>query len=248
MNEMNRRELRRPSRFFVPEIPDSGKPSLKLPDDEARHAASALRIQEGEVVELFDGSGRVASARTTSVAKRCVEVSIESVSVEPPPKRSIVVAVAPPKGDRLRWLVEKLTELGVTRMQLLRTRFSVVEPGSSKVQKLRQTSLAAAKQCGRNYLLEIAPPMAWSEFLEERRHHVPLLVAHPSGKRLLDCLSLTGLPEMHVAIGPEGGLTEDEVQEAAEKGGQAVSLGDSILRIETAAIAAASALSLLNSD
>ena len=245
---MNRSESRRAPRFYVPEIPEPDGSPIQLPDDEARHAASALRIQEGSPVELFDGAGRIASARTTSVAKRRVEVSIESVRLESPPQHSVVVAVAPPKGDRLRWLVEKLTELGVARLQLLQTRHSVVEPGANKLEKLRQTSLAAAKQCGRNYLLEIAAPVTWTEFLAGRSESVPLLIAHPGGKRLTDCLNTAGHCETHVAVGPEGGLTEDEVREAESAGGQVVSLGQTILRIETAAIAVASAVCLLRAD
>lgn len=245
---MNRRESRRAPRFYMAEIPDPEDTPVQLPDDEARHAASALRIQEGDSVELFDGAGRVASARTIHVAKRRVQVQIESVKVEPPPEGTIVLAVAAPKGDRLRWLVEKLTELGVTRLQLLQTQHSVVDPRANKVQKLRQTSLAAAKQCGRNHLLEITESVSWSEFLADRSANTPLLIAHPGGRRLTECLDLERCSEVQVAIGPEGGLSEEEVREAELAGGQIVSLGQTILRIETAAIAAASALCLLRDE
>jgi 16S rRNA (uracil1498-N3)-methyltransferase len=150
------------------------------------------------------------------------------------------LAVAPPKGDRFRWLVEKATELGVAKLIPLLTRRTVVDPRDSKLDKLRQTVIGACKQSGRSRLMELTEPLKFDALLaagNDAMHQSILL--HPSGDPLFLGAATERGANLTLLIGPEGGFAEDEVEAAIEAGVHTAALGRTILRTETAAIAAA---------
>jgi 16S rRNA (uracil1498-N3)-methyltransferase len=149
-----------------------------------------------------------------------------------------------PKGDRAQFLVEKLTELGVARLVPLRTARSVVHPGESKQEKLRRWVIEASKQCGRNVLMEIGPLTEWKSYSTGADLPQNRWLAHPgepaqTPPQLAARLAATGLQRFALAVGPEGGFTEEEVQCAATAGWRLVNLGTRTLRVETAALALA---------
>ncbi|MBA3315104.1 MAG: 16S rRNA (uracil(1498)-N(3))-methyltransferase [Planctomycetota bacterium] len=225
-------------RFYLPQPLD--RPEVTLSGSEAHHLAHVLRIAAGATVTLFDGEGTTAVAEVLSVSKRDVTLRPRSVVKEPDVAPRITLAVAPPKGDRFRWLVEKATELGVARLVPLLTRRTVVDPRESKLDKLRQTMVAACKQCGRNRLMELTEPIRFESLLSnvafagER-----LILLHPSDKSLSFAPLESGQAGVTLLIGPEGGFTEEETQQAIDRGAEIAALGRTILRTETAAIAAA---------
>ena len=158
--------------------------------------------------------------------------------------------MALPKGDRQKWLVEKLVELGVARLVPLETAHGVAQPMESALERLRRGVIEASKQCGRNRLMEIAEPKAWGEFLAAGGSAACRLVAHPAGTpnggtrftRPTLLVEPTLLQDATVAVGPEGGFTAEEVATAVARGWQTVNLGPRILRVETAAVALAARL------
>jgi 16S rRNA (uracil1498-N3)-methyltransferase len=229
-------------RFFCPDLTTG--PGLHLDESEAHHLAHVLRYQVGDEVQVFDGRGRSAPARVTSVKKRDVLLEPAGpIEVDPPSRLRIVLGVAAPKGDRLRWLVEKATEIGVDTLIPLICERSVVEPGETRRAKLEQTVIAACKQCGRNSLMMIGEPQRLSEFLSGAAS--ARLIADVAGtpiRRWKDDLQTSRLDEIRCAIGPEGGFTPAELQEARRQDVVAVSLAPAILRVETAAIVLASYL------
>ena len=153
----------------------------------------------------------------------------------------MVLATAVPKADRFRWLVEKTTELGVSRLIPLHTARSVTEPGATKLDKMRATVIEVCKQCGRNRLMAIDPLTDWPSFVATVAPTARLLVADPGGTAQASlCEAKPGQRPLILAIGPEGGLTDIEVIQAGDAGGRCISLGSRILRTETAAIALAS--------
>lgn len=221
-------------RFFVPTLSRSGP--IELPAEEARHAAQVLRVAAGDRVELFNGRGQSATAEIESVSKRSVMAiagPVEAVNRESP--HPITLAVALPKGDRGRLMVEKAVELGASRLVPLRCQRSVVEPRGKSLERLRRTVIEASKQCGRNELMEIASPVALSELAQQSPETTLRLLAHPGGT--LSPTSIQPVGPATIAVGPEGGFTEDEVAQALAAGWASVSLGPRILRIETAALA-----------
>jgi len=224
-------------RFFV-SPPIAGDRAV-LAGDEARHLAAVMRVQIGDEVVLFDGSGVEFTARVTATRKQAVELAIferREISRELP--FSLTLAVALPKGERQKWLVEKATELGVTRLTPLVTERGVAQPVESALDRLRRSVIEASKQCGRNRLLEIAPPAIAAELFATAPQSIGRLIADPTGQSLAQVEIQTN-NDICAAIGPEGGFSPAELAAATTLGWRPVSLGSRILRVETAAVAIA---------
>lgn len=232
-------------RFWISPPLTSG--AAVLSETEAHHLRHVLRLSARAQVELFDGAGAQAVAVVEQVAKREVRLTVGEVLHSPPPGRPVLLACAVPKGERFDWLIEKATELGVTAICPLRTERSSVDPRDTKLDRLRQSVIAACKQSRRNTLLEIQPVSDWDEFLARRPMEATLLMADPTGQppaAWLPALLSAVTGPLVIAVGPEGGWTEQELLMADAAGAQRVALGNHILRLETAAIAF-SALTLL---
>jgi 16S rRNA (uracil1498-N3)-methyltransferase len=223
-------------RFFV-ETPVEARRAT-LTGAEAHHLAHVMRAGPGTEVTLFDGSGAEFTARVEQVGRSSVELLLLSrheVDRELP--FALTLGVALPKGDRQRWLVEKATELGVTRLVPLTTRRGVAQPVGQAIGRLRRYVVEASKQCGRNRLLEISQPQEVTDYLASAPGGAIRWLAQPGGEPLPPADGVHALAAgVFLAIGPEGGFTEEEVSAALESGWHAVSLGPRILRIETAAV------------
>lgn len=222
-------------RFFVQHSLDSD--SVRLEGAEARHLSRVMRFEPGDLVTLFDGQGIESEARITRVAQDLVELTILSRTNDADrPLVELTLATAVPKGERFDWLVEKSVELGVARIVPLITARSIVNPGASKLDRLRRTIVEASKQCGRSRLMELAEPVRWSDFVSRDQSGAALVIADPSGEPAATAIAVPSKP-LVVAIGPEGGFTPDELEQASQAGARLVSIAPWILRIETAAIA-----------
>lgn len=230
-------------RFFLTE-PPSGSDAI-LRDDEARHCSRVLRAKVGDTIRVFDGHGGEWPACITAVGRDTVAVTLgEPLPAESSPEASLTLAVALPKGERQKWLVEKLTELGTARLVPLVTERGVAEATDAARERLKRGVIEACKQCGRTTLMEIAAPATLGDLAA--RHPAALrLIAHPGSAALRSQPLATPDREIVAAIGPEGGFTAEELDQAAAAGFQPVSLGPHILRIETAAIALAARLTML---
>jgi 16S rRNA (uracil1498-N3)-methyltransferase len=230
-------------RYYAPHLTDAE--SCDLDGSELHHLAHVMRAGPGDQIVLFDGNGNVAEAQIVTLSKSRVSLQILTRTHEEQAAPLVVLATAVPKADRFRWLVEKATELGVSRLIPLNTSRSVAEPGATKLDKMRATVIEACKQSGRNRLMTIDPVTDWQMFLANAVPTGCLLVADPGGPaRASLCEVKPGDRPLVLLIGPEGGLTDAEVIQAVDAGGRCISLGPRILRTETAAIALA-ALCLL---
>lgn len=224
-------------RFFLAGPPQGHHATLTA--DEARHCSRVLRAQVGETIRVFDGHGHEWVAKITRIERDAVAVEIdEPLPPQPPPALRLTLAVALPKGDRQKWLVEKLTELGVTRLVPLVTERGVAEATDAARTRLERGVIEACKQCGRNRLLEIAAPATLDQ-AAERHPAACRVIAHPGGEPLHAVTALAAGQDMLAAVGPEGGFTAAEIAVATTAGYAPVSLGPEILRIETAAMALA---------
>lgn len=235
-------------RFFLANFEAGSSVEFDLPASESHHALHVLRLKSGDELEVFDGKGKLARAAISKVGRKEVSLRILELLQDEAslPRVSITLATAVPKGDRFRWLVEKATELGVARLVPLIATRSVVDPGQHKLQKLEQTVIAACKQSGRLWLMEIGTSVALTDFVKDCGKTRKILVADTSGRSIReldpDKRCLTPFSEISVLIGPEGGFTEEELSLARENGAECLSLGPNMLRIETAAIALCSRL------
>jgi len=230
-------------RFFLP--PDSWADEAWLTGDEAKHLSQVLRIRAGETVTVFDGEGRRAEAVVREVARDRAKLSLGPVVQTPAPKPSLTLALAIPKGKNMDLVVQKAVELGVSVIQPLITRRTIVQPGEGKAEKWRRVVLEACKQCGLDHLPGVAEPLTFAGWLANRANDDLALIASlaPGARPMKEAVRAGNLPDgVTVLIGPEGDFTSDETSTALAAGFHPVTLGTNVLRAETAALFCLSAL------
>lgn len=219
--------------------------SAVLGGQSARHAGKVLRLQPGDPLTLFDGRGRVAAAVISHVKKDAVEVTVSRVwEASPESPLFITLAIALVRGEQMDLVVQKATELGVSRIQPVRSERSVLrlsaERAVRRLQHWRRVAGGACEQCGRNLLPEIG------EVVELRQWLAALGPSPATDLRLLADLSAgtqtrlqTPAPRsVTLLVGPEGGFSEAEIALARECGFESIRFGPRVLRTATAAIAA----------
>jgi len=214
-------------------VDDLSPSVIPLPASSLRHVRTVLRCRPGDELLLHDGRGGLARAELLADDRARV-LSREPVADPPPP---ITLVVAMPRLPRLEWLVEKAAELDVARLVLLRTRFGERDVGEARVLRLRRLADEALLQCGRRHALALAGPVELEEALAGRGDSALWLAAPPQRA----AAQPADLPRagVHVFVGPEGGFAPDERERVLAAGASCVSLGRTILRVETAAIALA---------
>jgi 16S rRNA (uracil1498-N3)-methyltransferase len=200
-----------------------------------------MRGSAGDQIVVFNGQGGEYLARVDQVRRAEILLTLlERREIDRQPRLRVTLGAALPKGDRQRWLIEKAVELGAERFIPLQTRRSVGHGAEEAAQKLRRAAIEAAKQCGGNRLLAIKPRVDWSAWLAAAPQHAARWIAHPgsasraASEFLHDCARAE---EAWLAIGPEGGFTDEEVEAGVAQGWKLVSLGPRLLRVETAALA-----------
>jgi len=224
-------------RFLVDEI-DAAAGAIDLPAAEVKHAR-VRRLHNGAEVVVFDGRGCAYRGRIEAYSRDAVRVAL----VEALPARAaesplaITLAVAVLKADRLDWVIEKTTELGVARIVPFECEHSLARPSAARQTRWRSIAAGAAKQCGRSIVPTVETCSSFAAVIERSAERKLLFwEGAPVGERL----STAGAPHQVLAIvGPEGGFTAGEATAARSAGAQVVSLGPRILRADTAAISAA---------
>jgi 16S rRNA (uracil1498-N3)-methyltransferase len=210
---------------------------VRLEGAEAHHLAVVCRLRPGDRVYLFNGDGRQYPATVEAISKKVVGVIVTDIEA---PERELgfrlEVAVPLPKADRAAFLIEKLTELGVTSVVPLRTARSIVHPRETRLEKLERTVIEASKQCGRNVLMQIGPLTNWEDYCGCGELPSDKVFAHPGQPSGAWLIGSPNTRSRAIAVGPEGGFTDAEVKQAQEAGWRAISLGPRILRVETAAL------------
>jgi 16S rRNA (uracil1498-N3)-methyltransferase len=208
-----------------------------LEGEDARHAAGSRRLRPGDRITSGDGLGAMTTCRVEVASREAVEAQVLERWEVPPPSPRLRVCVAPPKGERLSWAVQKLTEIGVDAITLLETARTVRHPPG--LDRLARVARQAAKQSGRPRIPPVDGPMPWGEAVAGTEGLVVVLWEEAT-EGLLGLLP-PGQPEaVTLFVGPEGGLAPEEAREAGGRGALLASLGPTLLRTETAALAAAS--------
>jgi 16S rRNA (uracil1498-N3)-methyltransferase len=240
-------------RLFVP-LPDPAPAEVTLSGDRRHYLLHVLRLDEGASLELFDGSGRAFDARVASVEEQTVRLSLGEAR-HAPASRPVHILQGLPKGDKLEWVLQKGTELGASVFHPVAAARSVVklEPRRAEERTSRWMKIVeeAARQCRRNDVPLVHPPRP---LLEAARSLVPattLLVldeeesAVPLGEAFRACAPAAPVA---LVVGPEGGLSREEVTALQALGARPVTLGRRILRTETAALAALAVMAHLDGE
>ena len=235
-----------PRRIHVPSLAPGDTP---LDPIQAHHARDVLRLADGADVEVFDDAGHVARG-VLLVDSAGVVVRVERVDQTPDGASAVrlTVAAAVPKGDRADWMVEKLSELGVVEFIPLAAARSVVLPeGRNKRERWGRIATEAAKQSRRAGVMRIGELTPLAEALKTDRASWYLAteagVATFGIGELVNALAPAA--QVRAFIGPEGGWTGEELQQFAAGGGMAVRLTETVLRVETAAVAVAAVVGSL---
>ena len=217
---------------------------IRLDSSEAHHARDVLRLRSGAPIEVFDDSGKTADAVLVGEGIGDLAVRIEQVR-EPTHRAQWTIAAAIPKGERADWMVEKLSELGTAKFIPLAAERSVVLPeGKNKPQRWTRIATESAKQSRRQGVMEIAPLTSVADVIALLRPpHEPIdawYLSTASGALPINkALQQRKHDSLLLVIGPEGGWTNSEMDLFQAAGMLDVSLTHTILRIETAAVAAA---------
>ncbi len=213
---------------------------VQLDAGETKHAR-IRRLRRGDVVVLFDGMGTSYRGRIESLPRDGATVLI----IQPLPQRDgesgldLTLALAALKADRLEWVIEKATELGVTRIRPFVSRYSLARPSPGRQARWRQIALSAAKQCGRSVLPPIEAPVEFAALFDAQEQCRLLFRETGEARSLCELATqLTRPAAATVIIGPEGGLTAAEAEAASAAGCHLIGLGPRILRAETAAVTA----------
>ncbi|AFP32045.1 16S rRNA (uracil(1498)-N(3))-methyltransferase [Marinobacter sp. BSs20148] len=213
----------------------------QLDDNAAQHVGRVLRMQPGQALSLFNGDGHDYRALIASASKKNVTVQVgHSTANSSESALEIVLGQTLSKGDRMDYAVQKATEMGVTRIVPLSTeRCDVRLKGDREDKRLnhwRSVAISAAEQCGRARVPDILPVMNITEWLEYSQRCDVRLVLHHRTEQSLNSLAKPN--SVALMIGPEGGLSADEIAQAEKSGFLPVTLGPRVLRTETAPVAA----------
>ena len=212
---------------------------LMLEAAAGRHVAGALRLQAGDELVLFNGDGHEYTARIVNLDRRNVSVlplTGEARSVES--ALAIHLGIGISRGERMDWVIQKSTELGVTELSPLFSERCEVklkgERAEKKLQHWRQVAISACEQCGRNRIPDIHPPQTLRDWQGSVRADLKLVLHH----RALESTGTKTPSSLALLVGPEGGLSDTEIQAACSGDFKPLALGPRVLRTETAPLAA----------
>jgi 16S rRNA (uracil1498-N3)-methyltransferase len=223
--------------------------SIDLPEAVAHHLY-VLRLQAGDALTLFNGEGSQYQAELVTLDKRRASARVQAeVAFDAELPYAITVAQALPEASKMDWIVEKAVEMGVAAIVPLAAQRCVVRLSAERAEKKmahwQGIIVAAAEQSGRNRLTRLAPPAAFHDWTAQHDLHRRILLT-PRAEQTLPQWARHQPPQaISLMIGPEGGFTEQEEEIALSRGALALGMGTRILRTETAAIAAVSALNAL---
>jgi 16S rRNA (uracil1498-N3)-methyltransferase len=228
--------------FYAPDI----AVNPQLPASEAQHCLKVLRMQPGDKIHLTDGKGNFYEAAIGDANPKNCRLDILKKTPQPPLwKGKIEIALAPTKNtERVEWFVEKATEIGIDKIAFLNCRFS--ERKEIKTDRINKILVSAMKQSEKAQLPDLQETMPFKEFIR-RDFQGQKFIAHcyPEEKSLLS-QAYEKEGNVLILIGPEGDFSEEEVTLAKAQGFVPVSLGESRLRTETAALTACQIIHVVN--
>ena len=244
-------------RFYAPpEAFDFNNNQVSLGGDEARHLREVLRLKAGDGVRVFDGAGNEYNAIVVKAMRDSAVLEVgektEPVSGESP--IHLVLALALLKGDKFDLVVQKATELGVSELVPVMTKFADIRlhdpsDAAKRVTRWQRIALEAAKQSGRASVPEIDSPIALAELMErENNDGLRVMFAERDGQPMTLLPASITTPRVCVLVGSEGGWSPEEIGAAKEQGWEIVTLGGRIMRAETAAITVTALIQHLYGD
>lgn len=236
-------------RFFVPGVLGAGD-VVTFEGGDARKMLTVLRMKTGDELRVVDSAGRTFEARLVCESPAVRARLLAVLETPPPAPAHITVAQGIPKGQKMDFVVEKLTELGAAAIVPFECERSVVTGvGNAKIERWRRLAKTASQQCGRTGIARVDDPLTFAQLLEGFGSYDCVLFAWELAERVPLRQTLPALVSQRtgilVVVGPEGGFTHDEAAAARSAGAQPLWLGPRILRAETAGLVLLSVLQYL---
>ena len=231
-------------RFHVPFALATGEEYV-LPGDAGRHASRALRLRAGDAIALFNGAGGEFEAKIARITRdEVVVVSGPQSPIERESPLLVTLVQGISSGDRMDLTIQKAVELGVTAIQPVLAERSVVklsrERGNSRREHWQRVAASACEQCGRNRLPHLAEPADFGQWIRQQDLHRRVLLSPRGSTSLSDWARHHPPQALTILIGPEGGFSDVEESTALAHGALCLTMGERILRTETAGLAALS--------
>ncbi len=229
------------SLFFVDNLPTSVGATYEFDSDDAYHAIKVLRIAAGEIFNLSDGAGSWSRVSVNNVNKKSMTVTVLETGFEEPLTEQFTIVQAIPKGDRIKESIEMSTEGGVDRIVMWKAARSIGR-ADEKLEKLQLTAREASKQSRRFRIPRVSGVATTDQVVDEIAKADLALVFHESATSTISRAITAGAQKVLIIIGPEGGLTDEEVETFAAAGAKVVLMGRPILRSTHAGLAAMAAV------
>ncbi len=230
--------------FYTPDITDS--PLYFLSEEESKHAIRVLRLQQGERVQLIDGRGGFYEAEIADPHPKKVALKLLSQQQEFGKRNHYLhIAVAPTKNiERLEWFLEKATEIGIDEISLIICQRS--ERKEAKAERLNKIITSAIKQSLKAYHPKLNEPVPFAKFIAQSNPHQKMIAHCEPGEKADLRKAVKPNGSYLILIGPEGDFSPKEIEDALQNGFEPITLGDSRLRTETAALEACFEINFLN--
>ena len=239
--------MRRP-RIYSDSSLEIGK-TFELDDRSDHYLRHVLRIKVGQSITVFNGDGNDYHGTITNIKRKIIQVRLDDteplINTSKESSLNITLVIGISKGDRMDWVIQKATELGVNNIQPLITNRVDTKLNASREEKKMEhwqsVAISACEQCGRSVVPKLSHPIKITDWLSETRDTLKL-VLEPSGKTLKNLNSELDHPpkKIDLLIGPEGGFTQEEIEHAVKENYFTLNLGPRILRTETAPLVAIS--------
>ena len=227
--------------FFVDDLPTTVGATYEFNNDDANHAIRVLRMGTGEIFNLSDGAGAWATVQVLTVAKKSMHVKVVETGYQDPLETHFTVIQAIPKGDRIKEAIEMCTEGGVDRIVMWKSARSIGK-SDDKIEKLQTTAREASKQSRRFRIPEVIGVAATNAVVDQIAQADLAIVFHESATMKVSEIVAPGCKKVAIIIGPEGGLTDEEIDTFAAAGAKVALMGRPVLRSAHAGLAALSAV------
>ena len=227
--------------FFVDDLPTTVGQKYEFANEDANHAIRVLRMQGGDYFNLSDGKGKWSHVEVLEVHKKHMTVAVIESGFQEPLETSFTVIQAIPKGDRVKEAIELCTEGGADRIVMWKAARSIGK-SDDKIEKLQNTAREASKQSRRFRIPAVVGVATTTNIIDEIAKVDLAIVFHESARMKLSQVITPGAKKIAIIIGPEGGLTDDEIESFAAAGAKVALMGRPVLRSAHAGLAALSAV------
>ena len=227
--------------FFVDKVPTTAGATHEFDSEDAFHAIKVLRIAAGEIFNLSDGAGTWSRVSVNNVNKKSMTVTVLETGFEEALAEQFTIVQAIPKGDRIKESIEMSTEGGVDRIVMWKAARSIGR-ADEKIEKLQSTAREASKQSRRFRIPQVSGVATTDQVVDEIAKSDLAFVFHESATATISRAITPGAKKVLIIVGPEGGLTDEEVETFAAAGAKVVLMGRPILRSAHAGLAAMAAV------